>query len=68
MGYLSGAERRQLAETVRDLDAVWLSNDTAQTPDAPVPASGDSSFQIVRDGHTLLATTDPHGTWLHWLA
>jgi hypothetical protein len=67
MGYLSDAERRQFAETVRGLDAVWLSNDTAQTPDAPVPASSDSSFQIVRDGH-LLATTDPHGTWLHWLA
>jgi hypothetical protein len=66
LGYLSAAERAQFAETVRGLDAVWLSNDVAL--DVPVLAPGEASFQLVRDGHTLLAAADTHGTWLHWLA
>ena len=66
LGYLSHAERRQFAETVRGLDAVWLSNDV--TLDVPVTAPGEASFHLVRDGRTLLATADTHGTWLRWLA
>jgi len=66
LGYLSHAERRQFADTVRGLDAVWLSNDV--TLDVPVAALGEAAFQLVRDGRTLLATADTHGTWLHWLA
>jgi hypothetical protein len=67
LGYLSDAERRRFAEIVRGLDAVWLANDVPQVLGVAAPATGDSSFQIVRDGHTLLAITDPHGTWLRWL-
>jgi hypothetical protein len=66
LGYLGHEERGQFAETVRGLDAVWLSNDVTQLPDAPVPGDGDSSFQLVRDGRTLLASADTHGAWLHW--
>jgi hypothetical protein len=66
LGYLSHAERRQFAGTVRGLDAVWLSNDV--TLDVPVTAPGEAAFHLVRDGRTLLATADTHGTWLHWLA
>lgn len=68
LGYLSAAERSRFAGTVRGLRAVWLSNDVAPVPDVPVPAAGATSFQLVRDGRTLLAVTDPHGTWLRWLA
>jgi hypothetical protein len=68
LGYLSDAERGRFAEIVRGLDAVWLSNEPAQLPNVTTPAAGDSSCQIVRDGHTLLATADIHGTWLHWTA
>jgi hypothetical protein len=67
LGYLSDAERRRFAEIVHGLDAVWLANDVPQVLDVAASATGDSSFQIVRDGHTLLAITDPHGTWLRWL-
>jgi hypothetical protein len=28
----------------------------------------EAPFQIVRDGHLLLAAADGHGTWLHWPA
>jgi hypothetical protein len=66
LGYLSHAERRRFAETVRGLDAVWLSNDV--TPDVAVTAPGEASFHLVQDGRTLLATADTHGTWLRWLA
>jgi hypothetical protein len=68
LGYLSAAERGQFAETVRGLDAAWLSNDVPQLPDAAMPAADEAPFQIVRDGHILLAAADGHGTWLHWLA
>jgi len=68
LGYLSAAERAGFAGTVRGLGAVWLSNDVPQLPDAAMPAAGDAPFQLVRDGHTLLAAADGHGTWLHWLA
>jgi hypothetical protein len=68
LGYLGDAERRQFAETVRSLDAVWLSNDVAQLPGTPVPSVGDAMFQLVRDGQALLALADTHGTWLRWLA
>ncbi|HXZ72430.1 MAG TPA: DUF2332 domain-containing protein [Streptosporangiaceae bacterium] len=68
LGYLSPAERGQFAEAARGLDAVWLSNDVPQLPDAPMPAADEAPFQIVRDGHILLAAADGHGTWLHWLA
>jgi hypothetical protein len=66
LGDLSHAERRQFAETVRSLDAVWLSNDV--TLNVPVTAPGEASFHLVKDGRTLLATADTHGTWLRWLA
>ena len=68
LGYLSAAERRRFAALVRGMDAVWLANDVPQVLNVAAPVTGDSSFQIVRDGHTLLALTDPHGTWLRWLS
>ena len=68
LGYLSAAERGRFAETVRGLDAVWLANDVPQLPDAAMPAADEAPFQIVRDGHILLAAADGHGSWLHWLA
>jgi hypothetical protein len=68
LGYLSAAGRGRFAKAVNGLDAVWLSNDVPLLPDAAMPAAGDAPFQLVRDGHVLLAAADGHGTWLHWLA
>ena len=68
LGYLSAGERGRFAELVQGMGAVWLANDVPQVLNVAAPATGDSSFQIVRDGHTLLAITDPHGTWLRWLS
>ena len=63
---LDKTERRLAGGGHRGLDAVWLSNDV--TPDVPVTAPGEASFHLVKDGRTLLATADTHGTWLRWLA
>ena len=68
MGYLSVAERGRFAGIVGGLDAVWLSNEPAGLLEGAEPAAGDPAFQIARDGHAPLALTDPHGTWLRWLA
>jgi hypothetical protein len=66
LGYLSAAERRQFAGTVRGLGAVWLSNDVPHSPQVPALATGEASFQLIRDGSTLLAVADSHGAWLQW--
>jgi hypothetical protein len=73
LAYISEAERRQFADTVRALGAVWLSNegprvlaDVGVLPGAPA-AAHRSAFLLARDRRPL-ALTDPHGTWLDWLA
>jgi hypothetical protein len=68
LGYISADARRRFAGTVRGLAAVWLSNEgPGAVLDVPAPACDRAPFVLVRDGHTPLAFTDPHGTWLHWL-
>ena len=69
LAYVGPAARQRFAATVRGLGAVWLSNE------APGVVSGvtseerdDGGFVVVRDGQTLLALADGHGTWLQWLA
>ncbi len=68
LAYLTPADRQRFARTVRRLPASWLSNEgPAILPALPVPACQGAPFVLARDGHTPLAITDPHGTWLHWL-
>jgi len=69
LAYVAPAAREGFAATVRGLGAVWLSNE------APGVVSGvtseerdDGGFVVVRDGQTLLALADGHGSWLQWLA
>jgi len=69
LAYVGPAARQRFAATVRGLGAVWLSNE------APGVVSGvtseerdDGGFVVVRDGQTLLALADGHGSWLQWLA
>jgi hypothetical protein len=68
LAYVTPADRQRFAATVRDLPAVWLSNEgPAVLPAIPVPAHEGAPFVLARDGHTPLAFTDSHGTWLQWL-
>jgi hypothetical protein len=69
LAYVAGPQRRQFAETVRGLEAVWLSNEASGVlPGIPAPPDDGGPFVLVRDGTVATAVTDPHGAWLRWLA
>lgn len=67
LAYVDDDKRRAFAEAVRRLGAVWLSNEGARVLRC-IGIDGDDagSFLLVRDGHDVLARTDPHGGWLEW--
>jgi hypothetical protein len=69
LAYVAEPLRQQFADTVRALGAVWLSNEgTGVLPGVHVPPHDGAPFLLVRDGMVPTAFTDPHGTWLQWLA
>jgi transposase len=68
LAYLTPADRRRFAATVRGLPVVWLSNEgPGVVPGLPIPPYQGAPFVLARDGHTPMALTDSHGTWLQWL-
>ena len=72
LAYVSPSRRQEFASTVRDLGAVWISNEgpgviTSAFPDAFDRAYGRSCFALIRDGDGLVAAADGHGAWVHWL-
>jgi hypothetical protein len=68
LAYVDLPKRRAFADAVRDLGAVWLSNEGSGVLPGLASDPGPSSFVLVRNGEEVLARTDPHGTWLEWLA
>ena len=68
LAYVAASDRTRFTDTVRDLDAVWLSNEAPGVlPDIPVPSGARGPFVLVRDGRTPLALAGGHGDWVHWL-
>jgi hypothetical protein len=68
LAYVAPADRERFARTVRELAAVWLSNEApGVVPGLPFTDFREGTFVLGQDGHTPLAFTDGHGTWLHWL-
>ena len=68
LAYLAPAGRKQFARVMRALPAVWLSNEgPGVVPGQPIPPHQGAPFVLARDGDTLLALTDSHGTWVEWL-
>jgi hypothetical protein len=72
LGYVARqADRERFVTMVRDLGAVWLSNEpprvfpaiAAQAPPAPMAGL----FLLAQDGKPL-AWTGPHGQSIHWIA
>ncbi len=53
---------------MRELGAVWLSNEGAGVLPGVPTGTSPACFQLVRNGEEVLARTDPHGTWLEWLS
>jgi hypothetical protein len=68
LAYVPAEQRGQVAETIRALNASWLSN---EGPDVlsgiAAPERHDERFVLVRDGTQAVAFTDAHGTWIDWL-
>ncbi len=67
LAYMDAPKRRAFAAAVRDLGAVWLSNEGAGVLPGVGTATGHTTFLLVFDGKEVLASTDPQGTWLEWL-
>lgn len=69
LAYVAAEQRRQVAETIRGLNASWLSNEGQDVlPAVAVPDRDGEKFVLVRDGTRALAFTDAHGSWIDWLA
>lgn len=68
LAYLTAADRQAFAETMRGLNAVWLSNEAPGVLPGPADDGDRHNFVLIQDGTTPLALTDGHGTWLNWLA
>jgi hypothetical protein len=68
LAYVDPAKRQAFGSAVRELGAVWLSNEGDEVLPGLTTEPGKASFLLVRDGEEVLARTDPHGTWLEWLA
>jgi hypothetical protein len=66
LAYVDQAKRDAFASLVSELGAIWLSNESngvVRDVRLDEPRGG---FLLIRGGNTLLARTDPHGTWLEW--
>ena len=67
LAYVDDQERRAFAEAVHELGAVWLSNEGGGVLRCLGMDHGYTRrFLLVRDGHEVLARTDPHGSWVEW--
>jgi hypothetical protein len=68
LAYVAADQRRQVAETIRGLNASWLSNEGPDViPAVAVPERDGEKFVLVQDGTRALAFTDAHGAWIDWL-
>lgn len=72
LGYLSSAnERSAFAQTMRDLDVVWISNEPADLfPDVTQDLSKPwpLGLFLLSMNRRPMAWTDPHGSSLDWIA
>ena len=68
LAYIQPDDRRRFAATVRALPAVWLSNEgPGVVPGQSIPPHEGAAFVLARDGDSILALTEGHGSWVHWL-
>jgi hypothetical protein len=68
LAYVDLPKRKAFAAAVRELGAVWLSNEGDGVLPGIDTRPGPTCFLLVRDGKEVLARADPHGTWLEWVA
>lgn len=69
--YVTPPRRADFTAAVRQLDAVWLSNESfgvlPELTNQPTPPPNSNPFLLARNGRTPIAFTDGHGSWIEWL-
>ena len=68
LAYVDTGRRASFARMVRDLGVHWLSNEAPGVLEGATAPAERGGFLLVENGATVLAETDPHGTWLCWLS
>lgn len=78
LAYVDLERRQAFGRAVRELGAVWLSNEAPGvlpdvgagnlTEEVEGSTRMGGGFLLVENGENVLARTDGHGTWLEWLA
>jgi hypothetical protein len=68
LAYVGVPQRTQFARLVRELPAVWLSNEApGVVPGLPTGHLSGGKFVLIRDGTETIAYTDGHGASVEWL-
>jgi hypothetical protein len=69
LAYVGEDKRRAFADAVSEIGALWLSNEGDRVLRCiGIDRVDPGAFVLVRDGHEILARTDPHATWIEWLS
>ncbi|MDA8263116.1 MAG: DUF2332 domain-containing protein [Actinomycetota bacterium] len=66
LAYVDVEKRAAFADALGAMGVTWLSNEAPGVLDWLPTATDSGGFILVEDGRTILAETDPHGTWLRW--
>jgi hypothetical protein len=70
LAYVPRAERDRFIASVRNLEAVWVSNEAPQVLShvISVPDGGPGSGFLMAVNGEPVAWTDPHGSWIEWIS
>lgn len=60
--------RARFARIVRDLNAIWISNEIPRVFSGELPAAGPPGAFLLSVNGAPTAWTDPHGAWIEWIA
>ncbi len=66
LAHVDADKRAAFADALGAMGVTWLSNEAPGVLDWLPTATESDGFVLVEDGRTVLAETDPHGSWLRW--
>jgi hypothetical protein len=66
LAYVDAEKRAAFADAIGGMGVTWLSNEAPGVLGWLPTDTGSNGFLLVEDGRTILAETDPHGTWVRW--
>jgi hypothetical protein len=61
-------DRAHFVRTVRELNAIWISNETPRVFPGDYPSPGPQGAFLLSVNGEPTAWTDPHGAWINWIA